>query len=59
MKKKIIIGIIILLVILILSFIIPINVKYKEILHGKDTMASYTEYKRVLYNIYGVEVYEE
>ena len=57
--KKIIIGIIILLVILSLSFIIPINVKYKEIFHGKDTMASYTEYKRVFYNIYGVKVYEE
>ncbi len=66
MKKKITIGIIILLVILILSFVIPIKTKYKEIVHGEDTMtlykeykALYTEYKKVCYNIYGMVIYEE
>ena len=59
MKKKITIGIIILLVILILSFVIPIKTKYKEIVHGEDTMALYTEYKKVCYNIYGMKIYEK
>ena len=60
MKKKITIGIIILLVILILSFVIPVRIEYDtKAPTGPNAYLMGAIPVSEFYNIYGMKIYEK
>ena len=55
MKKRILIGVLIAILIVILSFIIPVKIEKKEVWYSKD-LTSYGHNESFYYNIYGIKI---
>lgn len=55
MKKRILIGVLIAILIVILSFIIPVKIEKKEVWYSKD-LTSYGHNESFYYNIYGIKL---
>ena len=56
MKKKILVGGLIAIFIVILSFIIPVKKEEKEVWYNKD-LISYGHNENFYYNIYGIKIW--
>ena len=56
MKKRILIGVLIAILIVILSFIIPVKIEKKEVWYSKD-LTSYRHNESFYYNIYGIKIW--
>ena len=56
MKKRILIGVLIAILIVILSFIIPVKIEKKEVWYSKD-LTSYGHNESFYYNIYGIKIW--
>lgn len=56
MKKRILIGVLIAILIVILSFIIPVKIEKKEVWYSKD-LISYGHNESFYYNIYGIKIW--
>ena len=56
MKKRILIGLLIAILIVILSFIIPVKIEKKEVWYSKD-LTSYGHNESFYYNIYGIKIW--
>lgn len=56
MKKRILIGVLIAILIVILSFIIPVKIEKKEVWYSKD-LTSYGRNESFYYNIYGIKIW--
>lgn len=56
MKKRILIGVLSAILIVILSFIIPVKKEKKEVWYIKD-LTSYGHNESFYYNIYGIKIW--
>jgi hypothetical protein len=56
LKKRILIGVLIAILIVILSFIIPVKIEKKEVWYSKD-LTSYGHNESFYYNIYGIKIW--
>ena len=56
MKKRILIGVLIAILIVILSFIIPVKIEKKEVWYSKD-LTSYGHNESFYYNIYSIKIW--
>lgn len=56
MKKRILIGVLIAILIVILSFIIPVKIEKKEVWYSKD-LTLYGHNESFYYNIYGIKIW--
>lgn len=56
MKKRILMGVLIVILIAILSFIIPIRKEEKEVWYSKD-LISFGHSENFYYNIYGLKIW--
>ena len=56
MKKRILVGVLIAIFIVILSFIIPVKKEEKEVWYNKD-LISYGHNENFYYNTYGIQIW--